>query len=406
MTEENTKNSSCRVLILTDRFPPNDRGGAERIAYYHAHGLKDKGYEVAVFTSQADGVPMQSAGVIEDGIRVFRSFSIYSGSSTSRRTFADKLVHFPLMILNPLMEKRLSDIIEKFRPNIIHAHHIPRISYGAFSRAAPANPHILTFHGYQYECPKGGLRRRQGHICNNRPVLCSAFAKLMTKTIHGVDRIIAISHFIQHRLINSGYEPSRIVYIPNGVFSLETKELMPPAKEKQVLYVGRVAENKGIRELIQAFFGIPNSDARLVIVGDGAFLPYLRSLAGNDNRIEFAGWQRPEDVARLYQQSRLVVVPSLWHEVMNTVICEAQSWSRPVVATRVGGNDDLIEDGISGYLCRPGDVAGLRSVIKNLLEDYGLAQQMGEAGFQHVKRYTMNRHIESIQKLYRQFGCR
>ena len=89
---------------------------------------------------------------------------------------------------------------------------------------------------------------------------------------------------------------------------------------------------------------------------------------------------------------------------MNTVVCEAQSWSRPVIATRVGGNEDLIVDGVSGILCRPGDVPALRQAIVRLLDDDDLSAAIGRAGFEHVQQHAMRRHIDAIEELYKGLG--
>ncbi len=85
---------------------------------------------------------------------------------------------------------------------------------------------------------------------------------------------------------------------------------------------------------------------------------------------------------------------------MNTVICEAQSWGRPVVATRVGGNGDMIRDGHSGLLCEPGDVEALRDRIERLLADDALCEALGRRGFESLRQFTLERHLDSIQALY------
>jgi glycosyltransferase involved in cell wall biosynthesis len=95
-----------------------------------------------------------------------------------------------------------------------------------------------------------------------------------------------------------------------------------------------------------------------------------------------------------------VIVPSMWHEVMNTVICEAHSWSRPVIGTQVGGNSDLIIDGKNGYLCEPGDTQELRLRMEQILADDDLTDRLASDGFAHVTQYGMGRHADSIVALY------
>lgn len=397
-----TMSATPRVLILSDRFPPHDRGGAERIAYYHAVGLRDRGYQVSVFTSHEPGGAPRIAD--EDGIEVHRMFPIHPFSSHDPPSAADKAVGFPGMILHPGMTRLLRQTCEHARPDLLHAHYIVRISYGAFVRAAPEQPHVLTFHGYQYECPKGGLYRKRGEICHEKPLPCRAFTNIMTRELSPVDRILAISRFIEARLIDAGHDSNRVTYVPNGVPGLEARVTSPTTPNRDVLFVGRLVPNKGVAELIEAFRSIKDSTTLLRIVGDGTDRPRLERLAAGDERIRFEGWLGSDTVAERYRQSRVVAVPSLWHEVMNTVVCEAQSWGRPVVATRVGGNGDLIENGTSGFLCEPGDVAALAARIGSLLADDTLAEQIGEAGRTHVDRYSMDRHIDALESVYRELG--
>jgi len=391
-----------RVLIVSDSFPPHDRGGAERIAYYHAHALKDRGYEVGVLTAHESAPGVRPTVDEEEGVEVFRLLPPYPFSQGQDVSYLDKAAMLMLQVRNPWMQRLLADVVRRFAPDLMHAHHVSRLSYGAFARVAPGVPRALTFHVYHYECPKGGLYRKQRQaICERKPLPCCVYRDVLTRQLASVDRIVAISHFIQDRLIAAGYDPAKVVYIPNGVPGIEDRELTPVPLTKEVLFVGRVVHNKGLRQLLEAFRGIRDPEARLTVVGEGEDLPAIRRVYADDKRIRYLGWLTPEQVAERYRESRVVAVPSLWHEVMNTVICEGQSWGRPVVAMRVGGNPDLIEDGKSGILCPLGDAGALRAALERLLGDHALCSELGRRGFEHVRRFGMRRHVESIERLYR-----
>ena len=89
-----------RALILTDGFPPDDVGGAERIAFYHAHALKEAGFEVAVFTSQPGSQPLSLQAVLEDGIQVYHPFRLYPLSKDYHAARLIKIIHMPLTLGN------------------------------------------------------------------------------------------------------------------------------------------------------------------------------------------------------------------------------------------------------------------------------------------------------------------
>jgi glycosyltransferase involved in cell wall biosynthesis len=400
---DDVASSTCRrrILIFTDGFPPHDRGGAERIAYYHAHALRDRGDAVAVFTSHPSDGRSRPAVADEDGVCVYRAFPLNPVARRSDSTRVDRLVTMGSSLVNPFMSGALRRVVDDFRPDLLHAHYVVRISHAAFARVAPGLPRVLTFHGYQYECPKGGLyRKRRDEICRDKPLPCRIFRNALTRELSPVDRIVAISHFIRDRLVEAGHPAEKVRYIPNGVPDLERRSAGPASENRGFLFVGRLVRAKGAVELIEAFRRIDDPTTRLTIVGDGDDRPRAEAAARGDDRIRFTGWQSVDEVAEHYRAARAVVVPSLWHEVMNTVICEAQSWTRPVISSRVGGNLDLIADGRSGYLCEPGDAEELSRRMEEILADDGLTDRLGREGFAHVGQYGMQRHIDSIVALY------
>ncbi|MGH7804668.1 MAG: glycosyltransferase family 4 protein [Candidatus Binatia bacterium] len=388
-----------RLLILSDRFPPHDRGGSERIAHLHALGLRRRGWDVAVFTSFPPIRGAVSTIADEDGLRVFRSFPLHPLSAEEEPTTSDKALELSLELWNPWMGAPLRRAITEFRPDVIHAHYIPRISFGAFAAAAPGVPRVLTFHGYNFECPKGGLYRKRGIICTAKPIPCRIYQQAMTRSLERVDRMIAIARFIEHRLLESGAARERVRWLPNPV-PLDAVSAPPASKSATVLFVGRLERLKGIDVLLRAFRSLAMPDARLRIIGAGSDLERLRALAAGDSRIDFPGWLRRDEVVEAYRGSRVVVVPSLWHEVMNTVICEAASYGRPAIATDLGGNPDLVSDGTSGFLIPAGDADAIRDRLARLLTDDALADAMGEAARAHVASFDYDRHLDAIEDLY------
>ena len=109
-------------MICSDRFPPFDRGGAERIAFYHAQGLVARGFDVAVYTSHEPTKGAQPETRDEDGVRVYRAFPVNTFTEQEEPTFFDKVVRFPLTVQNPWMESGLNEAVEDFDPDLIHAH--------------------------------------------------------------------------------------------------------------------------------------------------------------------------------------------------------------------------------------------------------------------------------------------
>jgi glycosyltransferase involved in cell wall biosynthesis len=151
--------------------------------------------------------------------------------------------------------------------------------------------------------------------------------------------------------------------IPSGVDVPES--VAEPDEPPHVLYAGRLSEEKGVLELVEAAQGL-----RLVVAGDGP----LR------DRVPGAlGFVPHDELLRLYERAAVVVCPSR-REGFGVVCAEAMAHGRPVVATAVGGLRDLVVDGETGLLVPPGDVPALRAALERLLGDGELRRRLGEAG--------------------------
>jgi glycosyltransferase involved in cell wall biosynthesis len=129
-----------------------------------------------------------------------------------------------------------------------------------------------------------------------------------------------------------------------------------------VLYVGRLSEEKGVTELLQATRDIPR-----VIVGDGPL---------RDRVPDAVGFVPPRDLGPYYERSAVVACPS-HREGYGVVAREAMAYGRPVVAAAVGGLVDAVDDGVTGLLVPPRDPAALRAALEMLLADAELRLRLG-----------------------------
>jgi glycosyltransferase involved in cell wall biosynthesis len=157
-----------------------------------------------------------------------------------------------------------------------------------------------------------------------------------------------------------GARETRIV--PSGVAIPD--EVGEPEDPAHVLYVGRLSEEKGVRELVEATDGLPR-----VVVGDGP----LRGLFP-----DCAGFVAPGALGPYYASAAIVCCPS-HREGYGVVAREAMAHGRPVVASAVGGLVDAVEDGVTGILVPPRDPKALRAALERLLDDPDLRRRLGEA---------------------------
>jgi glycosyltransferase involved in cell wall biosynthesis len=181
-------------------------------------------------------------------------------------------------------------------------------------------------------------------------------------------------------------------------------------KEEAVVgIVSKLWEGKGHTVLIEAFKLLKEKikDAKLVIVGEGYLYDELFRRVGNNGLREsvlFTGFQM--DVSEIIATFDVAVLPSFF-EGMGRVILEAMAMEKPVVASRVGGIPDLIDQGINGLLVRPGDARELADTLERVLSDNGLAKRLGREGRKRIKdQFSADVMVRSIEELYRELLAR
>jgi glycosyltransferase involved in cell wall biosynthesis len=182
-------------------------------------------------------------------------------------------------------------------------------------------------------------------------------------------------HWHKLRIVHCGVEPERY----DG-------PLPEPRGAVRILFVGRLTGVKGLRVLFKAFEACRRlrSDMTLVVVGDGPDRSWAEAEARRIGSIEFLGFRSQAEVAAELGQSDLLVLPS-FAEGVPVVLMEAMASARPVIATRVGGVSELVEDGVSGLLVAPGNEEALAAALLRLADDPEMRRRMGEAGRARVR---------------------
>jgi glycosyltransferase involved in cell wall biosynthesis len=194
--------------------------------------------------------------------------------------------------------------------------------------------------------------------------------------------IVAVSEATRRSLLTQGYPAGRLVTIHNGVEPAEPVEPVALALAPAIVEVARLAPVKGQSELLAA---LPQLAANVVFVGQdietgGAYERELRAQAerlGVADRVVFAGYR--DDVPALLAGAAVLCLPS-HAEGLPLVVLEAMAQGRPVVATAVDGTPELVVDGETGILVRPGDVEGLARALERVLADPDEAARLGAAG--------------------------
>jgi glycosyltransferase involved in cell wall biosynthesis len=160
-----------------------------------------------------------------------------------------------------------------------------------------------------------------------------------------------------------------------------------PDEPPHVLYVGRLSEEKGVRELAAATMGLPR-----VVVGNGPLREFVP---------DAVGFVPPDELGPYYERAAVVVCPSR-REGYGVVAREAMAHGRPVVATPVGGLADAVEDEVTGLLVPARDAVALRAAIERLLSDVGLRRRLGAAARERARaEWSWDRATDGLVAAYR-----
>jgi glycosyltransferase involved in cell wall biosynthesis len=235
------------------------------------------------------------------------------------------------------------------------------------ARRAARDADLVHVHWLQNVAPALGAGKPLVLTLHGSDVALASKAPAVARPLASRPRVVlAVSESLAAAARDLGARNVRVVR--NGVELPERvgKEAGPP----EVLYVGRLAAEKGIEELAAASAGL-----NLVVVGDGP----LRSLLPGA-----LGFLPKEEVGAYYGRAAVVVCPSR-REGFGLVCAEAMAHGRPVVATAVGGLAELVVDGETGILVPPGDSGALRAAVHRLLADQELRRKLGEAGRERIR---------------------
>jgi glycosyltransferase involved in cell wall biosynthesis len=385
-----TDRRPIRVLRVIARL--NVGGPALHVSYLTS-GLAGRGYDTTLVAGDVGRGEASMAFVAEsEGVDVVRLAGLSRELSPVRDAVA--AVH-------------LARLIRRLRPDVLHTH---TAKAGAVGRVAALlagrrRPRVVvhTFHGHVLR----GYFGAAGSL---------VFRAIETALARITDSLVAVSPEVRDELVRLGVAPGRKFTVIRLGIDLEPRvacdeepaavraRIGVPADRFVVGWFGRMTAVKRTDDLLDALAALRERgvDALLLLVGDGDDRERLERLAhgrGLARSVLFLGYQ--EDVARWYAACDVIVLTSA-NEGTPVTLIEALAAGRPVVATRVGGVPDVVEEGVTGFLVRPGDTHAVAERLALLAADPERRRRMGAAGREGVlERYAVERLVDDVDRLYR-----
>ena len=212
------------------------------------------------------------------------------------------------------------------------------------------------------------------------------------------DTFLVGSRFMREELLMNGFEEGRIQCVPPCVKHPD-RAPTPVPDNNEILYVGQLIKGKGVDLLIQALTHL-SEPFHLTIAGSGNAEDSLKAMVQNldlEAHVDFSGWIAPDELDRLYDQCRILAVPSRWAEPFGMIGLEAMQRARPVVGFDVGGIPDWLETGVTGYAVPEADVQLFADALNRLLADHKTAQAFGEQGRKKLEaEFSFKNYIETL----------
>jgi len=312
--------------------------------------------------------------------------------------------------------------IQGFNPDVVHFHNnFPLISPAGFFAAGDEGvPVVQTIHNYRIMCPAANLFRN-GKVCEDcvgktppltgvryacyrgsRPATTAVAAMI---TVHRllrtwkdkVDVYITLTEFTRAKLIQGGLSPGKIIIKPNFV---HPDPGFTGGAGRFALFAGRLAPEKGIELLLDAW----KKTAGLIplkMVGDGPLAEKINEMVGEMTGVEWLGTVSRDEVHRLMREAAFLVFPSIWYECLPVTIIEAFAVGTPVIASRIGSLEYLIDDGRTGFLFESGNPEALAEKVR-----WAVVHPDRLADISHMARrefediYTADKNYTQLMDIY------
>jgi glycosyltransferase involved in cell wall biosynthesis len=438
-----------KLLFLTNGYPPEQTAGTENYTAGLATALAAAGHQVTVVCGgRWDKGPAAFNGLRREtlaGVSVIRLDLNWTCGPDPNRSLFD----------NPLTQAQLEQILRDVQPEVVHFTSGYTLS-ASIIRAVKAQrlPLVLTLTDFWFFCPQVTLLRSDGALCDGQTTpweclrcrlgeanayrlparilpepLVAAMLTLASQTpavsrrpglrgmaldmtarkqtlpglLNQADAVIAPSHFLAEVAKVCGLTQTPRV-LPYG-HDLDWVRRLPPRTGSATLrvgYVGRMTPVKGVHVLLQALAQLaPNLRLEAHLFGDldqePAYGAQLRALAANLPHVAFHGRFGRAQLAEVYGQLDVLVVPSLWYENNPLVIQEAFAAGVPVVASRLGGMAEFVTDNVDGLLFEPADPYSLAGALRRMAEQPELLSRLRQ--HQPAVR-TIAEEVHALSEIY------
>lgn len=405
-----------KILLANNHH--KHEGGAERYYLDLGHLLESKGHEVAYFSMKD-----------KENIKTKWSKYFVNNVDPNRNGFMEIFRKIPRIFYSTEAKYKIGALIDKFKPDLVHINNIyyhisPSIIYEIKKRGVPIvqtvhdyqiiSPNVIMYHnGKICEITKGGKYYKAiFHKCVGNSFIGSLLSVIglyiqnfNNSYFKNIDAFIAPSKFMRRKLISYGLDNKKIFQLNN--FVTNAKHVSPPKvtnNQKYILYFGRLSEAKGIYKLIDLAKIIPN--IKIILAGkfdESIEKTKVMNIIDSQkiNNLNFVGFKNISQLNKLIKFCEFVVVPSAWFENQPYSILESYALGKPVIASKIGGNQEIVINNKTGLLFNSKSLKNFRTKVLLMWSNNSLTKKMGKNAYTFVsKRFDSDTHYQNLIKIY------
>jgi glycosyltransferase involved in cell wall biosynthesis len=393
-----------KICLITNLYPPYDRGGAEKIVYLVACELAKRGHEIIVITACPwRGIKsLKPVLTIENKVKVYRFYplNIFFYTNDSKHNIFVRFVWHFLDLFNFHSAIVVKKILKKEKPEIVHCHGLHGLGFLIPLILRFSKKWIQTLHAVVFANPNTTALSLQPKYLQ---FATKIYAKIVRRLIGSPPLVISPSKFLLDYYLKQGFfKFSQKIILRNFAITNKISNFADqlPHKVIKFFYIGQIEEPKGVIFLLNAFKKLKAANCELHFIGTGSKLDQINKLAAKDLRIIVHGQVPHEEICIFLNEADFLIVPSLCLENSPTVIYEAFAAGVPVLGSRIGGISELIEEGKNGFTFEPGNEESLLFYLNYIIDNQGEIEIMRRAAFKAGKQFSLAAHVKKIIEIY------
>lgn len=369
-----------RILVLVHEFPPVGGGGG-RVAEDLCSKLARRGHAVKVLTTHIKGLPYEEE---REGFQVTRV------GSMRRQPFRASFLSMAFYVLAGLWAGLR--LIRRFRPDLIHGHFaVPAGALAWMLSRLTGIPYVLTVH----------LGDVPGGVPEKTDEWFRWIYPFTPRIWRGAKEIIAVSEYTRQLALKKYKEHIRVV--PNGV---DLSALMPKQislnDPPRIVFAGRFMEQKNPLQVVHTLHELKEFKWQAAMIGDGPLMQNIKCAIeeyGLQDRFQLTGWLDPREVLRWFDKSDVLFMPSR-SEGLPVVGVQALAKGLAIVASRVGGFVDLVDEAQNGYLIPETEAAQFSKTLSSLLSDSDRLLAFRTASLAKARSFGLEQIVKEYENIF------